>query len=178
MKKIELSEVLVKGMGKHVVDKLAAQANDDPVLYRELLDVLETQETTPAMKASWVLANAARLDKAPAQKHGSRFLQLLFNARIGGVQRELMKVLEVVELSDEEEGRFVDLCFQLLRQPGLDVGIRYYGLRILRQKVKKYPDLKPELITSLEEVLSWHNDVWKRHTSNAIVALKKPGRKK
>jgi hypothetical protein len=174
----EIHKLLVKGMRKQTVMQLAKEANEDTNIYRVLLDVISSDNGTPAMKASWVLGNAARLNKAPAQRFGKQLLQLLITAEVGGVQRELLKVLEVVALSEEDEGKFVDTCFALLRSPGLDVGIRYYCLRILRAKAKKYPDLKPELISSLEEIVEWHNEVWKRHTAKAIQALEKISKKK
>jgi hypothetical protein len=178
MKEVELHKVLVKGMAKRAADDLAAMANSNPELYLKLLDAIASGEQTHAMKASWVLGHAARMDKNPAQKHGHRLLQLLLQAKVGGVQREILKVLELVSLSEEDEGRFVDLCFELLRRPGLDVAIRYYCLRVLRQKVKKYPELKIELVSTLEEIRDWHNDVWTRYSSKAILSLLKAGSKR
>jgi hypothetical protein len=171
--KNDLNALLVKGLGKKAVMDLAEKANVDPEFYLELLHVIENGEVTPAMKASWVLGNAARLDSTPAQRHGWKILGLLKTASIGGVQRELLKVLEVVKFKDNADGEFVDYCFDLMRRPGIDVGIRYYCLRILQRKVMQYPELKDELMLTLEEILDWHNQVWKKYLIKAMEKLRK-----
>ena len=60
-----------------------------------------------------------------------------------------------------------------MRRPGIDVGIRYYCLRILQRKVMQYPELKDELMLTLEEILDWHNQVWKKYLIKAMEKLRK-----
>ena len=169
--KRNLKESLVKGLGKKGAVEFAQMANADADVYREFIDIIDQGETTPAMKASWILGTAARLDPLPAQAHGPAWIRLLEHTKIGGVQRELLKVLEVVKMSPDTEGKFIDFCFELMRRPAIDVGIRYYCLRILNRAVKKYPDLKGEICMTLEEIQDWHNDVWKRYVAKALKKL-------
>ncbi len=166
-----LNDVLVKGLGKKATLEFAELANADKNFYSQLLRVIDKGETTPAMKASWILGTAARLDAQPAQRQIEKLIGLLEKATIGGVQRELLKVLEVVKMNPESEGIFVDYCFKLIQRPGIDVGIRYYCLRILKRALKKYPDLKGELIMALEEIQDWHNAPWKRYITKALNSL-------
>jgi hypothetical protein len=173
-----LKESLVKGLGKKNAIEFAQMANAHPQIYQEFIDIIESGESTPAMKASWILGTAARIDALPAQPHGPVLIRLLEQAAIGGVQRELLKVLEVVKMDADTEGKFIDYCFRLMRRPGIDVAIRYYCLRILNRAVKKYPDLKGELILTMEEIQDWHNDVWKRHISKAIKKMSLSVKKK
>jgi len=174
----DIKSLLVKGLGKKATTELALRANSDTAFYELLLASIKTGEQTPAMKASWIIGTAARLDAAPAQAHAGALFKLLKAASIGGVQRELLKTLEVVRFGDDIEGEFVDYCFQLIRKPGIDVGIRYYCLRILQKRSRKYPELKDELCLILEEIQDWHNEVWKRHTFKARQKLSFQKRKK
>jgi hypothetical protein len=165
-------EILTKGMHKSDVDLCASAVVQEPKLFKELLDIVASGEVTPAMKAAWVLGKASELNRALPSKHVARIIELLGQAKISGVQRELIKTLFKLNLQEEEESRILDLCFHFLNHSESDVAVRHHALKILLALTKKYPDLRQELIASLEAQLEYNTAAWARYTRKTLAKLK------
>jgi hypothetical protein len=166
-------EILTKGMHKSDVDLCASAVVQQPKLFEELLDIVAKGEVTPAMKAAWILGKASELNRALPAKHVARIIELLSLAKVSGVQRELIKTLFKLNLQEEEESRLLDLCFHFLNHAESDVAVRNQALKILLALTKKYPDLKQEVIVSLEAQLEYNTEAWARYSGKTLAKLKR-----
>lgn len=171
--KEDVEKFLVKGLGKKEVVELAERAASDAVFFDALIDHIKSGKKTPAMKASWVLQNASEINRDFATDRASLFLSLLKDERVGGVQRELLKILGHIKWSDELEGAYIDMCFQFLNSPTADLGAKYHCIANIKSVLKKYPELKQELIVSIEPQLELYTDAWKRYATKFLLSLQK-----
>lgn len=118
------------------------------------------------------------------QKTGTRFLWLLSD--IGMVDPELLrsylpellarsKSKSTIPLNNAmarywliagvpegQEGEAIDLCFDMLQQPTLNVSLKYNALRVLAQLTDSYPELKDEFKQTLEDQLGKHTRTFDR----------------
>ena len=169
----DLSTILVKGLGKKVVSDLANEAAMDAKLYEELLGFVETGTPTQAMKSSWIIGTATEIDNTFASKNSSRILALALNSKVGGVQREMLKALNGIKLKEDDEGVFLNFCFQKLAEAESDLAVKYHSAAEIERALKKYPELLNEFITLLEGSLDMHTEAWKRYTMKRIGKLQK-----
>ncbi len=167
----DISVFLVKGLNKTVVLKLATEVGLDHSLYLHLLKLIEKGETTPAMKASWILSTVSEVNPTFASKNATKIIKLLQSATIGGVQRELLKTLYEIPLKNDQQGQFIDISFRLLSEPKSDVGVKYYCAGILEKAAKQFPELKNELITLLQSQQELYTPAWQKYTKTRIQRL-------
>lgn len=158
-------QTLVKGLGKEQVLKLAQAASNDKSFCRELVKYIEVDESTRAAKAAWVLSHVASSRPDVLKQHIQSMLSVLGKAKTGGIQRELLKALYHMKLSENDYGKLIDLSFRFLSDRDSDVGVKYYSTYILYEAIKRYPDLANEVRCAMEETSAWHNAVWQRHVA-------------
>lgn len=63
-----------------------------------------------------------------------------------GHQRELLKILEKIKLTQEQEGKLFDLCISLWKRIDKSPSVRIKAFQQLCKTASKYPELKKELI--------------------------------
>lgn len=68
-----------------------------------------------------------------------------------GHQRELLKILYRMKLSDKEEGTVFDICIRLWEQISKDPSVRMTALKFIFKIAKQHPELLNE-ITPLMQV--------------------------
>lgn len=158
-----------------MVSSLAEEAVCDESFYKQLIKEVETGSTTHAMKASWILGTGSSIDLELATKYASKILLLALCARVGGVQRELLKTLNDVNLHEKEQGVLLDFCFKKLVDANSDLAVKYYSAAQIEKSLKKYPELQNEYMSVLEGTLEMHTEAWKRYTSKRLLRLKNAG---
>ena len=62
-----------------------------------------------------------------------------------GHQRELIKILNKMILSEEQEGRLFDCCMTIWEAIHKSPSVRIFAFQFLIKTTKKYPDLKNEI---------------------------------
>ena len=69
------------------------------------------------------------------------------------VKRNVVRVLQNVVIPKKLHGAVMDICFQFLCDPGETIAVRCFSMTVLTNLSKKYPEIKNELRTVLEEAL-------------------------
>jgi hypothetical protein len=60
-------------------------------------------------------------------------------------QRELLKVLERMEIKEESEGFLFDHCVRIWKNIDLQPSVRFSAMKILTDITKRYPELSKEI---------------------------------
>ncbi len=68
-----------------------------------------------------------------------------------GHQRELLKILYRMELSEEQEGIVFDLCMNVWEQVGKAPSVRHNAFRMISRIASKYPGLSNEIAMITQE---------------------------
>lgn len=174
---MELKDRLRSGMKKDEVNALVQEALASDEVFAQLAALACSTHKIHAMKASWVIGHASEVDNRMANTFLREWRSTLESTRIGGVQREMVKIISHCDLPNEMEGWFLDKCFMLLNSPASEAASKYHALTFAIKEVKKYPELKEELATILEGQLNWHTPAWQRYIGKRIAQLRKPSKK-
>lgn len=132
-------------MGLKECTAVAAYALERDEVYLNLLEFVEHGNDAQAMKASWVMGHIRRLNQTQSLKYQDKLIQLVQQASIGGVQRELLKALEGLMLNEANEAALLNFAWSGAVNMQYDVAVRYLCLRILRFYSKRFPELREEL---------------------------------
>ncbi|MFT6802709.1 MAG: hypothetical protein ACI9GM_001054 [Salibacteraceae bacterium] len=122
------------------LDYLAA--NPDQV--EETFQLAFTSEKPESWRAAWVLNHATSKNDIRIKKHAQHIIDIL-STKEDGHQRELLKLLAKIEISEELEGVLFDKCVTIWEAVEKSPSVRIIAFRILVKVAKKYPEMKNEI---------------------------------
>jgi len=97
-----------------------------------------------AWRAAWIFASIMEPDDIRVQHFAGRIVGALSN-KTDGHTRELLRVLLLMELTEEHAGIVFDFCVQIWQNPMKSPGLRMNALKMLVKIATSYPELLPEL---------------------------------
>lgn len=146
---LDWDNTLRKGLGVAEVKRLASQWIEQEKDFLNLMHKAPGADTFFRMKAAWVISHGASFYPELCEKYSGNILDWLELETNSGALRELQRALLHSRVPEEEEGRYVDVNFKLLRNLSLDVAVRYNAMKILFKYCASFPELFPELEESL-----------------------------
>lgn len=97
-----------------------------------------------AWRSAWLLWSCLKNNDSRITNHIDEILDNI-DGKGDGHQRELIKILEKLELNKEQEGKLLNLCIQLWENISKKPSIRYTAFRNILKIAKKYPELASEI---------------------------------
>lgn len=156
-----------------IADIIVADIGNNTEKYAEILELTLRDEYPLSMRASRVLALATRNDTSLLLPHLQRVIDTLGSLKVEGVKRGFLYILAELplELNEEMLGIVVDHCFTWLNDAKEAIAIRYYAIEILVKVVFRYPELKTELVESLQIILENDTKVLHAKSRKALKLL-------
>ena len=77
------------------------------------------------------------------------------------VKRNIVRILQNVEIPEEYYGEVADVCFTWLADPNVAVAIRVFSMTVLWNICQKVPELMPELKATIEDWLEYSSTGFK-----------------
>lgn len=138
---------------RSLMDYTAAMAADDPVLFKELLDLAYRQESPLSMRAARVADLCCERNPELIRPYLVALVRNLPDLKDMSVKRIFMHILIRHSWVEDEEamGKLVDILFRWLMDDKQAIAIKAYAMMILENISGVLPDLKGELIAVLEE---------------------------
>jgi hypothetical protein len=122
---------------------------------KELVHIFVTEGDDIARPASWVLSKIAEAHPDLLYPHLHDIISRLERPVVhNGIKRHVLKILEICSVPEDEEGVVMNICFDVLSDVKEAVAIKVFAMSVLASLAKKYPDIKHELITILQNTLS------------------------
>jgi len=136
-----LKEVL---LNRPMKEQMLQEVQADPDLIAPLIAFSLTLTKDLGWRAAWVLRSFIKKNDARLLPHIDQALALLpqFNE---GHQREWLRLLEKITLTEDQEGPIYDACLAIWAQVHKKPGVRIVALEYVASLVKKYPELMPEV---------------------------------
>jgi hypothetical protein len=123
---------------------LIVQMGSHPEFFTEALQLAVSNVQPYGWRAAWLLWSCMTKNDPRVQGSIPMMLEAL-PQREDGHQRELLKVLYMMELDEEQEGRLFDLCAGIWEQAAKSPGVRMNALKHILKIAAKYPELKNEI---------------------------------
>jgi hypothetical protein len=132
---------------------LAVEAvGDNPAYFRRLLDISFTEPYPACMRASRVAMLCCEKRPEFLYPYLDEVVEKISMTKVGGVKRNFLKAINEFVGPDKlpEPGILVQLCFDWLMSLKEDTAVRIHSAEILYKVTLFEPDLKPELISTIE----------------------------
>ena len=85
-----------------------------------------------------------------------RIIQMALKTTHPSQRREFLRILSTNKISETQSAAMLNHCFNLLTSPQEPVAVRVHAMQILFNLSESEPDLKPELIRTIEHEMDLH----------------------
>lgn len=139
--RLTLDEILSNRLRK---DEMLAYLSKNPKEINQALTILVSGKKPQAWKCAWLIAHHMDYNDPLVRPIIDQLITNL-DKKEDGYQREILKILVKMELSDVQEGRLFDICMTTWESISKSPSVRITAFKFLIQTVKKYPELRNEI---------------------------------
>lgn len=162
-----LTEQLLLEHSKAQTLRLAHWVGADPERLAALLDIALGPNYRLNQRSAWVLLYVAQQHPHVLEPWLPRMVAKAGEPGVhDAVKRNVVRILEDIDIPDALLGDLTDLCFRFLADPQEAVAIRAFSMTVLDKICERVPELRPELRLLIEE-----------HLPHASAAFQNRGRK-
>jgi hypothetical protein len=136
-----LNQILTGHLRK---DELVTFLKKHPDLFRESIEVALGNSQPEAWRAAWLIMHYMTKNDKRIIKYINAILKAL-PSRKDGHQRELLKILLEMKLTEKQEGILFDRCISIWEDINKSPSVRSFAFLIITNTVKKYPELISEI---------------------------------
>lgn len=117
----------------------------NPQYFDEAVKVGITQEQPFCWRAAWMVGGVMKKNDSRLASYLSEIIARLPDFE-DGHQRELLKILLKMELTEEQESLLFDLSATLWEQVLKKPSVRHFAFRCMMKVAEKYPELENEIL--------------------------------
>jgi len=124
--------------------KMVAFLNSNSAYFQQAIEIALTNRQPEAWRAAWLLTHVVKKN----DKRVKSYIQLIISTledRKDGHQRELLKILEKMELNGDQEGHLFDVCMNIWEAVKKSPSVRIVAFRLIHKIAQKYPELNNEI---------------------------------
>lgn len=126
--------------------KIVRYINDDPDRFAELMKLFLGDVYRITQRAGWPLSDSVKLHPELIKPYFSQMLMQLERDDVHvAVRRNVVRLLQFVDVPKRLEGRVYDACYNLLDDASQPVAVRAFALTVAAKIAKGEPALLDEL---------------------------------
>ena len=146
----KIRTLLLEEQSKKIRDEIVQIVLNDPKQIDDLMNCFFDKNLRLNQYSSWPMT--VIVDKNPTLilPYLSKMLKALDNPAHDAVVRNTVRVLQNISIPEEFEGEIYERCFDYLNDTKEKPSIRAFSMKVLSNIAMKYPELKEELIKSIE----------------------------
>ncbi len=150
-------------------DLFIQDVGDSEEKFLVLLEISLREKDPLSWRAGWILDGSDELHPGLASNHISKIIQKLPDLDSTGTLRCMLRLLSRYEISEDDQGLLIDLCFGYLVSELYPVAVKVHAMQIIYNHVLIYPELKNELKTVIEDQVG-NNSVGFKSRGNRIIS--------
>lgn len=141
----------------------------------ELVDVAVRNEEYPFPEySSWILTHIAKWDKSVVAPFYNNLIDnILVESDNQTVLRNNLNTIHCLEISDYKESEFIDRLISFIQNGENKVALQVYSIYLLVHFIKKYPDLKIEIVPLVEMYYTDRSPAYKAAVRKFMQKIKK-----
>lgn len=144
---------LLAELSKRNTDYIASVVDRDENLFRELVDLVLTNEEYVSGRAAWVIETIWLKYPEMIDPHINDMIDFLPKSKYDNQKRHFLKILSTRDIKEFDEshlGILIDCCFTWLEDPVYPTAVKMFSMQIIYNFVEVEPILASELIAIIE----------------------------
>jgi len=140
-----LESVLEKKLINSYKDEMITFLKSHPQYFEEAIELAISDNQPYSWRAAWLLWDCMEENDLRIQKYVKSIVDTI-KTKKDGHQRELLKILLLLELKEKHEGVLFNICLDIWEQVGKEPSVRFTALKFIIKIAKKHPDLLEEIV--------------------------------
>jgi len=133
---------------------IAGWIGNNPARMKELMQLFLHDEYRVVQRAAWIMSLVVKEHPALLTPHLHSMVRRMGDAGIPvAVKRNVVRVLQYMEVPEDLQGPVMDYCFRCMEAPQETVAVRAFSMTVLAGLAKQYPDIKHEIVLLIEDQL-------------------------
>jgi hypothetical protein len=167
---MDFESQLAVEISKRNTDFITSTINGCEDKFRKVWNIMFTGEPPTPHRASWVVSTC--FDRWPYLVHPylSDMIEYIPYAPHTGIKRSLLKILAQSNIPELKMGELLNICFEYMEND-MPVAVKVHAMQIIYNISEKEPDIKPELITVIEDQLPRNSTGFQNRGSKLLKKL-------
>lgn len=123
--------------------------------------------------AAWPVGFIGRKQPELIYPYFDEMIAMMDNPTHDAVIRNIIRILEVIEIPENYEGGIYDRCFKFLNDPNQTIAVRCFSMKVVFNISQKYPELQDELEASIKLHLPYGSAGFKSRGNRFLNILQK-----
>lgn len=132
------------------IGRIAAEAENDPTLFAELMALADDKDNTVAWHAAWALEQVARVRPGLFEAYRPEIYRRAVSETRHGVQRLLLSIVHRMPTPSEPDTDLLDFCLDGIHSQQLSIAVRALCIKIACRMCMHHAPLADELRLYLE----------------------------
>ncbi len=125
-------------------DDMISLMDAHPEYFNEAVELAVSNNQPYSWRAAWLLWSCIVENDHRIQEHIEKIINSITNKK-DGHQRELLKILQQMELNEDHEGFLFDVCVTIWKKINKRPSVRFTAFSFIVKTAKKYPELFNEI---------------------------------
>jgi hypothetical protein len=148
---VNLEKELMKKQTLTQCNRIVKYIGDDETVFSELVGLFFKGNYRLTQHAAWPMSYCIRKYPLLAKPYLKKFVDHLSDLHSHpAAKRNIVRLLQFVEIPKRLHGRLMDICFRFINASGEATAVKAFSLRILENLGEIYPEILPELKTVIE----------------------------
>jgi hypothetical protein len=151
---MNLKEQILQEHSKENTLKIAKWIGNDKARLQTLMQLFLYDEYRVVQRGSWIVGTIGETKPEMIEPYLGKVLARCTEDGIHvAVKRNVTRILQFTNIPEEHHGTVMNLCFNFLMDPKETVAVRCFSMSILANLSTKYPEIKNELRSVIEDIL-------------------------
>jgi hypothetical protein len=170
---LKLEKKLEGKHSKELIRNIVSYVGSNPTRFSELLKGIGHGPQRKRMGLSWAMSYCVENHPNLLTKHFNELIKLTSEESISTpIKRNCIRALQFVTIPIRYQGLVVTLCFQLLNTRTETVAIRVYAMTVLANLVGQNPELRREVVQSIEDGLMYAQPAYLSRAKKVLKELR------
>ena len=169
---MKLHEQILKEHSKANCNAIVQWIGNSQQRFDQLFDLFLKDEYRVVQRAAWPLSYTVMAHPEFIKKHFSKLLKNLDKPGIhNSVKRNTVRLLQDIQIPEKFQGQVMDICFGYISCPTEFVAVKAFALTILENLSKKYPEIRSELKTIIEDRWDYESAAFRARGKKILKSL-------
>mgnify|MGYP001563653692 CR=1 FL=1 len=169
-----ISETLRLRQSKALAKKVARYVGDDRERFGTLMQLIFDNDQVIAPRAAWAMNTCVEKYPHLVKPYLKKMIaQLKRTDMHPGVTRNIVRILQYVDVPENLLGTLTNTCYDLMLDPASPIAVKAFTMTVLLNICKREPELKNELKVAIAAVLENSTAATRSRAKHTLMALDK-----
>ncbi len=171
---VDIRQSLIREHSKQQTTRIVKYVGKSPERFAELVQVFLQGPYRVTQRAGWPLSICIEERPELIDPHLSRLLKFAEDpAHHDSVKRNVLRLLQFIEIPKRLQGKVADLCFQYLQDKKETIAVRVFAMSVLANLCRTLPSLSNELALIIEEGMPYGTPAFTSRGSKILKAIRR-----